>query len=128
MKKGTKVQDSHVSRHINNEMLGEDNIDSLSKYIANCFEMPYCIDDIKQRLIKSIPLPSVGEHTEITVIISNKFSIGLRHFEKMCNVNIKRISGLNEQDCEIVISGGQKNLELINFLAKGYKASEIRVG
>lgn len=64
-------------------MLGEDSINSLSKYIANCFEIPYCIDDIKQKLIKNIPLSSVGEHMEVTVIISNKFSIGLRHFEKI---------------------------------------------
>lgn len=100
-------------------------IDKLADFIANMFEMPYSKEDIKERLDKNIPIPSVGDYTQIKNIVSHRFLSGLKHYMKICNVQIVQ-KGLNEQDCEVDISGGFKNLQIINILAKGYRGSEIK--
>ncbi len=100
------------------------NADKTSTLIANVFEMPYCKQDIKERVEKNIPIPSVGNHIRVKNIVSHRFLLGLKYYMNICNVGVVS-KGLNEMDCEVDICGGAKNLEVINILAKNYMVSQI---
>ena len=98
----------------------------LAEFISNSLEMPYCKNDIAERIIKKIPIPCVGEIKALNVVVSNRLCTGINFYAQLCNVEVIKITGLNEQDCEISVKGGSKNLEILNTLAKGYKPTEIK--
>ena len=62
---------------------------------------------------------------EIKAVVSLEFATGIEIYANECDVTVLKVTGLNENSAEVIVSGGRENLVKLNDLASNYNFTQV---